>query len=104
MRNTIHHDGLDLVQYGEQAQPRVISEDQVLGLPEPLQRYLRYAQVVGKAPIRTVRLTQAGSGRGAHPDQDCHHLAFPIGRLHLVSLQNYSDRIRPIRKGDCAVI
>jgi hypothetical protein len=31
-----------------------------LGLPEQMQRYLRYAQVVGKAPIRTVRLTQDG--------------------------------------------
>lgn len=51
------------MQHREQAQPGFISEDQVLGLPEPLQRYLRYALVVGKAPIRTVRLKQRGAMR-----------------------------------------
>jgi hypothetical protein len=60
MRRTIRKDGLALLQRGEQAQPGAITEAQVLGLPEPLQRYLRYAGVVGKAPIRTVRLTQHG--------------------------------------------
>jgi hypothetical protein len=59
-RTILHNDGLALMQHGEQAQPGSISEAQVLGLPEPMQRYLRYAQVVGKAPIRTVRLTQDG--------------------------------------------
>ena len=60
MRRTIHEDELALLQHSEQAQPGVISEAQVLGLPEPLQRYLRYAQVVDKEPIHAVRLKQQG--------------------------------------------
>jgi hypothetical protein len=51
------------LQYGQQAQPGLITQAQVLGLPEVAQRYLSYAQVVGKEPIRTVRLRQQGSMR-----------------------------------------
>ena len=40
--------------------PEVISEADIEGLPEPVQRYLRYAQVIGKEKIRTVRLKQKG--------------------------------------------
>jgi hypothetical protein len=39
----------------------VITEAHLTGLPEPIQRYLAYAQVVGKHPIQTVRLTQRGA-------------------------------------------
>ena len=60
MSRTIRKAGLALLQHGEQAQLGAITEAQLLGLPEPVQRYLRYVQVVGKAPIRTVRLTQQG--------------------------------------------
>jgi len=37
-------------------------------LPGPVKRYLNYAQVVGKEPIRTVRLKQQGFIR-QQPDQ-----------------------------------
>ena len=60
MRRTIRKDGLALLQHSEQAQPGFVSNAQLLGLPEPLQHYLRYAQVVDKVPIRTVHLTQQG--------------------------------------------
>lgn len=60
MRSTIHNDGLALLQHGEQAQPTLITQAQVPGLPEPVQRYLSYTQVMGKEPIRTVRLKQQG--------------------------------------------
>ncbi len=60
MRRTIHEDGLALLQRDDQAHPGTISQAQLLGLPEPLQRYLRYAQVIDKAPIHTVRLKQHG--------------------------------------------
>lgn len=60
MKGTIQKNGLVLLQHGEQAQPRRITQDQVLVLPEPARRYLNYAQVVGKDPIRTVRLRQQG--------------------------------------------
>ena len=37
----------------------VIAED-LEGLPEPVQRYLKYTQIVGKEKIKTVRLEQGG--------------------------------------------
>lgn len=60
MSRTIRNEARELLQRGQQAQPVPITEAQVLGLPEPAQRYLNYAQVVGKEPIRTVRLKQQG--------------------------------------------
>ena len=60
MKRTIHNEALALLQQAEQVQLGLITEAQVLGLPEPAQRYLRYAQVVGKESIRTVRLKQQG--------------------------------------------
>jgi hypothetical protein len=60
MKRAIRNEALALLQQGEQAQPVLITEAQVRGLPEPMQRYLRYAGVVGKDSIRTVRLKQQG--------------------------------------------
>ena len=54
------HEAFELLQQGKQAQPGLISQAQVLGLPEAMQRYLRYAGVVGKEPIRTIHLKQQG--------------------------------------------
>src|SRR6266700_4330461 len=68
MRGTIHNDGLALLKRGEQAPPGLITQAQMVGLPEPMQRYLSYAQVIGKEPIRTVRLKQQGFMR-QQPDQ-----------------------------------
>ncbi|MFL5701679.1 MAG: DUF6920 family protein [Ktedonobacteraceae bacterium] len=60
MKHTIHHEAFELLQRSEQAQPSFITEAQVLGLPEIMQRYLRYTGVVGKESIRTVHLKQKG--------------------------------------------
>ncbi len=60
VRHTIHNEAFELLQRGEQAQPGFITEAQLLGLPEIMQRYLRYTGAVGKEPIRTVRLKQKG--------------------------------------------
>ena len=61
MSHNIHNDELVLLQHAEQKQgPDLITAAQVLGLPEPVKRYLDYAQVVGKESIRTVRLKQQG--------------------------------------------
>src|SRR2546421_5096353 len=60
MKHTIQNEAFELVQQAEQAQPGLITQAKVMGLPEPVQRYLNYAQVVGKDPIHTVRLTQQG--------------------------------------------
>jgi len=41
----------------------VVTERDLEGLPEPVQRYLRYTQIIGKERIGTVRLKQEGSIR-----------------------------------------
>jgi hypothetical protein len=68
MKTTTHNEALALLQHSEQAHPGLITEASLLSLPEPVQRYLSYAQVVGKEPIRTVRLKQQGFMR-QRPDQ-----------------------------------
>lgn len=60
MSRTIRNETRELLQHSQQARPALITEAQVRRLPAPVQRYLRYAQVVGKEPIRTVRLKQQG--------------------------------------------
>jgi hypothetical protein len=60
MSQGIHNNGLAPLQHAEGEQPGSITEDQVLAMPVCLQRYLKCAQVVGKKPVRTVRLAQKG--------------------------------------------
>src|SRR6266851_6310347 len=60
MRSTIPTAALELLQQSEQTHPVLITEADVLRLPEAMQRYLRYTRVVGKEPIQTVRLKQRG--------------------------------------------
>jgi hypothetical protein len=40
--------------------PRIVTDDDLAGLPDPVQRWLHWAQVVGKPIPATVRLTQEG--------------------------------------------
>lgn len=47
---------------------RKVTEEDLAGLPEPLQRYLRYARIIGKDRVRTVRLKQKGFFR-TRPEQ-----------------------------------
>ncbi|HYU76320.1 MAG TPA: DUF6544 family protein [Ktedonobacteraceae bacterium] len=63
MKSTIHNEVVALLQRGEQAQPVLITDAHLNRLPEVVQRYLRYAQVVGKESIRTVRAGQKGMYR-----------------------------------------
>jgi hypothetical protein len=39
---------------------RKVTEEDLDGLPEPVQKYLHYAQIIGKEKVRTVRLKQRG--------------------------------------------
>lgn len=62
---------MNMTQYNgrsEAAQPAIITDAQVMRLPEPMQRYLHCAGVVGKEPVRTVRLKQRGTMR-QRPEQ-----------------------------------
>ncbi len=63
MNRTLRNEARELLQQGQQAHPVLITEAHLLGLPEPVQRYLSYSQVVGKETIRTVRLKQIGKIR-----------------------------------------
>ena len=53
------------VQQARQIQPRVITEADLAPLPDPVQRYLRYAGVVDKPQVRCVRVKQSGLLRTA---------------------------------------
>lgn len=68
MKDTCDKEASARLQGSEQGQTGIIMEAQMLNLPEVMQRYLRYAQVVGKEPIHTVRLRQRGMYR-THPGQ-----------------------------------
>jgi hypothetical protein len=69
MTRTRRNAGLAVLQYSKQTpQPGFITQAQVLELPDVMQRYLRYAGVVEKEPIHTVRLKQQGFMR-TQPDQ-----------------------------------
>jgi hypothetical protein len=68
MRSTIPTAALELLQQREQTHPVLITEADVLRLPEAMQRYLSYTRVVGKEAIQTVRLKQRGLFR-THPGQ-----------------------------------
>ena len=61
MTQTTEHQALELLARGQETGGGVIAEEHLAGLPEPVRRYLTYAQVVGKEPIRTVRLKQRGA-------------------------------------------
>jgi hypothetical protein len=63
MNRTMRNEARELLQQGQQARPILITEAHLLGLPEVVQRYLRYSQVVGKETIRSVRLKQIGKIR-----------------------------------------
>jgi len=53
----------ELFQEVEETGREVISEADLKGLPEPVQKYLRYTQIIGKKRIGAVRLEQKGSIR-----------------------------------------
>lgn len=52
-----------LARAGETGGPDVVAEEMLVGLPEPVRRYLRYTGVVDKPFVRTVRLRQEGRMR-----------------------------------------
>jgi hypothetical protein len=44
----------------KETKPDIVQEESIVGLPEPVQRHLRYAGIVGKERVNTVRLRQTG--------------------------------------------
>jgi len=51
---------LDLLRKSQESTTELISETNLITLPEPVQRYLRYSGVIGKEKIKAVRLKQKG--------------------------------------------
>ena len=45
---------------GEEITPEIVTDEDIEGLPGPVQRYLKYTQIIGKEKIKTVRLKQGG--------------------------------------------
>lgn len=60
MRRLIRKEAHQLLQKAHSSCSVLITEANLRGLPESVQRYLRYTQIVGKETIRTVRLKQKG--------------------------------------------
>ena len=44
----------------EVEETEIVSEEGIKGLPEPVQRYMKYSQIIGREEIKTVRLKQGG--------------------------------------------
>ncbi len=61
MTRTIRKAAHALLARSEETGDGAITEGQLARLPDPVRRYLHYAQAVGKTPIRTVRLRQRGA-------------------------------------------
>src|SRR5437016_1969792 len=53
---------------------RVVTEEMLEGLPEPVQRYLAYAGIVGRPLVRTVQLEQRGGCDPVRASPGCHSL------------------------------
>lgn len=60
MRRAIRNEALKLLQKAQSSCSTNITEANLMGLPEAVQRYLRYTQIVGKETISRVRLKQKG--------------------------------------------
>jgi hypothetical protein len=52
---------MEMFEGGREINPEVVTEDDLVGLPEPVQRWLRYSGVVGKERTQFVRLKYAGT-------------------------------------------
>lgn len=72
-------------------QSGIITDTQVMRLPEPMQRYLHYAGVVGKEPVRAVRLKQRGSIR-QKPEQKW--MPFEAEQVFAVTPPSFTWRAR----------
>ena len=61
MNRTLRNEARELLQQARPVPPGLITEAHLLALP--VQRNLRYSQVIGREPIRTARLKQRGKFR-----------------------------------------
>ena len=60
---SIRHEAAHLFQDRKQTKKELITEEDIEGLPEPLQRYLMFTQIIGEKKVSSVRLKQKGEIR-----------------------------------------
>jgi hypothetical protein len=61
--NTFKQKVMELFSSQSQGERKVISEEDIRHLPEPVQRYLRYTGIIGRQRVAFVRLKQTGAMR-----------------------------------------
>ena len=62
-RRKVHSEVEKLFEERGDTKPKLVTEEDIKGLPEPVQRHLSYSQIIGKETIGSVRLKQKGSMR-----------------------------------------
>jgi hypothetical protein len=72
MKTMISNEARELFQKYQGKSSHIITDANLIGLPEPVKRYLRYTQIIGKESIRRVHLKQKGffkmqEGQGWQP-------------------------------------
>jgi hypothetical protein len=50
----------EYIRQAQQARSEIVTEDDLAGLPEPVQRYLFYAQILGKPKVKCAKVKQNG--------------------------------------------
>ena len=59
-KQKVKNEAKELFNKSAKISPGVLTEEDIKGLPEPVQRHLKYAQIIGKEKISNVRLKQKG--------------------------------------------
>jgi len=59
-KQKVNNEIKELFENSNENSPEIITEEDIESLPEPVQKHLKYSQLIGKEKIRTVRLKQKG--------------------------------------------
>jgi hypothetical protein len=63
MHVTVDKKTQEYIRQAQQARSEIVAEEDLAPLPEPVQRYLRYAQIIGKPRVRCAKVRQKGRMR-----------------------------------------
>ena len=93
-KRKVNNEVAELFSKSKEAGSEVITEEDIRGLPEPVQRYLRYTGVIGEEQIKAVRLKQKGFFRqGARPwmpfEAEQYYTTDPPAFIWTVSMKAY---------------
>jgi hypothetical protein len=68
-KQRVQHEVTEMFEKSQETKPEIVTEADLEGLPQPIQRWLNYSQVIGRERVITARLKQAGFFR-LKEDQD----------------------------------